>query len=127
MRGHFPHRTLRSRTTSTRIYMSFVGILQIIGGVIAGGVIGLAFGQLQQIASRKHATLESKGQFNSGWAIMPGSFRRTGFLIIALVLIQMLCPLLFTNGAQWSVSAGVLVGYGYLLWRQLRRRLSTGS
>jgi len=100
-------------------------IVQSMGAVLAGSIIGLAFGQLQQLASRKHKDQETAGRFNSGWAVMPGSFRRTAFLIMALALIQILCPLLFTNGAQWFVSAGVVIGYGFLLWRELRRKMAT--
>jgi hypothetical protein len=39
-----------------------------------------------------------------------------------LVLIQVLCPVLFVNGIQWWVSAGVVLGYGGLLFWQLRQR-----
>ncbi len=98
-------------------------ILEIVGALVAGVLIGLAFGQLQQIAWRRHTALEGQGRFNSGWAVMPGSFRRVGFLMLALVLVQLGYPFIFTQGAQWWVSGGVLAGYGFLLWRGLRRRL----
>ncbi len=96
--------------------------LQTIGALLAGGVVGLAFGQLQQAASRRHGALQQAGRLNSGWAIMPGSFRRVAFLLLALVLVQVLCPALFANTGQWWVSAGVVIGYGVVLARQLRQR-----
>ena len=54
---------------------------------------------------------------------MPGSGARVAYLLIALALVQFLCPLLFVDGTQWWVSAGVIAGYGWLLYRQLRQRM----
>jgi hypothetical protein len=39
-----------------------------------------------------------------------------------LVLVQLICPLFFVNGSQWWVSGGVVLGYGSILYRQLRQR-----
>ena len=55
---------------------------------------------------------------------MPGSMRRTAYLLMALAGVQFVCPLLFTNGCQWWVSAGVVGGYGWALWRKLRQNLA---
>jgi hypothetical protein len=95
-------------------------------GLIAGGVVGLAFGYLQNAAFRRHQKLQQEGKFKSGWAIMPGSFRRIAYLLVALALVQWVCPVLFTPGgpSQWFVSAGVVFGYGWTLYGQLRRRLA---
>jgi len=53
---------------------------------------------------------------------MPGSGLRGAFLLIALVIIQVICPLLFAQGVQWWVSGGLAAGYGWSLFQQLRRR-----
>jgi len=47
--------------------------------------------------------------------------KRVAYLLVALVLVQIVCPLLFIDGSQWWVSGGVVVGYGALLFRQLRQ------
>ena len=92
-------------------------------GVIAGGVIGLAFGLLQQAALRPHAERELAGKLKTAWSLIPGAGARVAYLLIALALVQLICPLLFTAGTQWLVSAGVLAGYGWTLLSQLRARL----
>ena len=89
--------------------------------MLAGGVIGLGFGFVQEAALRRHERMQQSGELKSGWAMMPGSFRRVAFLLIALALVQLVCPGLFVGATQWWVSAGVLGGYGASLCRQLRR------
>lgn len=98
--------------------------VQAVAALLLGGLIGLAFGKIQQAAWQRHQRLQAAGEFHSGWAVMPGSFRRVAFLLMALVLVQWVCPLLFTQGAHWWVSGGVLGGYGLVLWGQLRRSLA---
>lgn len=92
--------------------------------LVAGGLIGVSFGLVQQAAWRRHQRLEQSGKFNSGWAVMPGSMRRVAYLLVALALVQILCPLLFTANCQWWVSGGVIAGYGSMLYSQLRQRLA---
>ncbi len=89
-----------------------------------GAVIGLAFGSIQETAARKNQQLQGRGQLNSGWAVMPGLMRRTAYFLMILAGIQLLCPLMFSNGSQWWVSGGVAAGYGTTLYRQLRRRMA---
>jgi hypothetical protein len=79
---------------------------------------------LQQAALRRHEKQQQAGQLETGWVVMPGSMRRTAYLLIALVLVQVVCPMLFTDGTQWWVSGGVVAGYGAMLFRDLRRRQS---
>ncbi|HEX3729254.1 MAG TPA: hypothetical protein VHV47_05590 [Opitutaceae bacterium] len=95
-------------------------------GLLGGGVIGLGFGLLQDRAVRRHERLQNEGRFKSGWAATPGSFRRIAYLLVALALVQFSCPVLFAPGdpAQWFVSAGVMLGYGWALYGQMRRRLA---
>jgi hypothetical protein len=100
-------------------------IIRDLVGLLAGGIIGLAFGTLQQAALRRHEKLEQSGKLKDGWSLMPGSGARVAYLLIALVLVQYICPLLFADGTQWWVSAGLVVGYGWLLYRQLRLRMKT--
>jgi hypothetical protein len=93
-------------------------------GAIAGVLIGLSFGKLQTLAWRRHQRLAQAGKLDTSWMVMPGSMRRVAYLLVALALVQLLCPLLFTNGYQWWVSGGVVAGYGTMLFLQLRHRLS---
>jgi hypothetical protein len=87
-----------------------------------GAVIGLAFGALQQAARRRNEQLEKQGKFKNGWSLMPGAGTRVAYLLIALVIIQVVCPMLFADNTQWWVSGGLGLGYGWCLWEQLRRR-----
>jgi hypothetical protein len=77
---------------------------------------------LQDIALRRHQQREQSGQFNSVAAVMPGSMRRVAYLLVALVIVQILCPILFVGASQWWVSGGVVAAYGGLLFRRLRQR-----
>jgi hypothetical protein len=94
--------------------------------LIAGSMIGYAFGLIQSNASRRYERLQREGKFKSGWAATPGSFRRIAYLLIALALVQFLFPIFFApNGlSQWCVAGGVAAGYGLVLYRDLRRRLT---
>ena len=87
--------------------------------LLAGSLIGLGFGWMQQAALRRNQRLQQSGTLNTGWAVMPGSMRRVAYLVVALALVQIFCPLLFVNGSQWWVSAGVVIGYGAILCRRL--------
>jgi len=103
-------------------------LLEILRSVLAAGVgviIGLAFGRLQKIARQQHQRMVDAGEFKSPWRIMPGSGGRVALLLIALVLIQVVCPMLFADGTQWWVSGGLLAGYGWILLQQLRHRRAT--
>ncbi|HKB56474.1 MAG TPA: hypothetical protein VKC51_02695 [Lacunisphaera sp.] len=100
-----------------------IDLLRNLAGLVAGGGIGLAFGILQRAALRRHEELERSGKLKSGWSLMPGSGARVAYLLIALLLVQLICPLLFVAGTQWWVSAGLVAGYGWLLYRQLRMRM----
>jgi hypothetical protein len=101
-------------------------ITQIICGVLGllvGAGIGYGFGLIQDMAARRNQQREDSGKLKSGWAVMPGSMRRVSYLVMALVLVQVICPLLFTNGIQWWVSGGLVAGYGLVLYSQLRQKL----
>jgi hypothetical protein len=96
--------------------------LLLLVAAVAGGVIGYLFGIVQNIALRRNEQRQQSGELNTGWAVMPGSMSRVAYLLIVLVAIQVLCPLLFKDGAQWWVSVGVVMGYGYVLFRRLVQR-----
>ena len=104
--------------------MNLITLLQPTTALAAGGLIGAGFGILQVSARRRHEALQLKGEFKSGLAAMPGAGKRVAYLLIALVLVQIVCPLLFQNSIRWWVSAGVAVGYGVMLFLQLRERLA---
>ena len=91
--------------------------------LIVGGAIGLGFGLIQGVAHRRYTKRQEDGKLTSGWAVMPGSMSRVAFLLIALVLVQIPGSALFAGTAQWWVSAGVVGGYGALLFWQLRQRM----
>jgi hypothetical protein len=93
--------------------------------LLTGGVIGIGLGVIQDHARLRYEKLQLQGKFKSGWSATPGSFRRVAYLLVALAIVQFLCPLLFASGgiSQWCVSGGVVLGYGLTLYRQLRRRL----
>jgi len=107
--------------------MHLVEILRAVVGLGAGALIGYAFGLLQNAALRRHEQLAQSGKLKSGWSLMPGSGARIAYLLCALLLVQVVCPLLFVGGTQWVVSAGVVLGYGWMLLAQLRLRLKTAA
>ncbi len=101
-------------------------VLDLVRALVAlgvGGVIGHAFGLLQSAALRRHVSMEQAGKLKNGWSLMPGAGARVSYLLISLALVQLICPLLFADGTQWFVSSGVVLGYGWMLYRQLRQRL----
>jgi hypothetical protein len=102
--------------------MSLIVLVRSLAGLAVGGLIGLGFGLLQQAALRRNKQLQDEGGLSSGWTVMPGSFRRVAYLMIGLLLVQIICPLLFVGGTEWWVSSGLLVGYGLVLFQQLRKR-----
>jgi hypothetical protein len=99
-------------------------VLCSLAAIAAGGLIGYAFGLLQDLARSRHEQMEKSGKLKSAWTLMPGSGGRVAYLLIVLVLVQFLCPLMFADGTQWFVSAGVVAGYGVTLFRRLRQRLA---
>jgi hypothetical protein len=94
-----------------------------IAGFIVGGLIGLAFGAVQNYALRRNEKRQMDGHLKNGWMVMPGSMSRVAFLMIALVLVQIGMPMLFDEASQWIVSAGVILGYGWMLDLQFRYRI----
>jgi hypothetical protein len=112
---HLHHKTMQ---------IQIMPLIWSVTAALAGILIGLSFGKLQTLAWRRHQRLAQAGKMDTGWTVMPGSMRRVGYLLVALALVQLLCPLLFTNGYQWWVSGGVVAGYGTILFLQLRQRLS---
>lgn len=94
--------------------------------LVAGSMIGYAFGLVQSNAARRHERLQREGKFKSGWAATPGSFRRIAYLLVALAVVQFLFPVFFAPSglSQWCVAGGVALGYGLILYRDMRRRLT---
>jgi hypothetical protein len=92
---------------------------------ILGGVIGFSFGLIQKAAHARNQKRQQNGQLNSGWAVMPGSMTRIAFLMLALLVAQVGCPMLFEGDFQWIVSMGVVLGYGSVLYQQIRERVKT--
>ena len=105
----------------------FVDVLRPVLGLVLGCSIGLGFGLLQAVAQRRHRRRQAHGRLKTGWVLVPGSMGRVAYLLIALVLVQVVSPALFSVGEQWWVSAGVALGYGALLGRQVYRRRTENS
>ena len=99
-------------------------LFRILVALAVGGIVGLAFGRLQQAALRRNEERQRSGRLNHGWSLMPGAGARVAYLLIALALVQLICPLLFVEGTEWWVSGGLVLGYGWLLFRQLRLRVA---
>ena len=97
-------------------------MLLALAGLMAGSILGSGFGIIQALARQRNERLQQSGKLQSAWAVIPGSGRRVAGLLVALALIQVLCPLLFVHGGQWWVSGGVVAGYGATLFRQFRLR-----
>jgi len=102
----------------------FIEMLQAISALIVGGIIGLGFGKVQDAARHHNEKRQAEGKLNTGWSVMPGSGARVAYLLIALALVQLVCPLLFQDGTKWWVSGGLVFGYGYMLFQQLRQKMS---
>jgi len=102
---------------------SLIQILVPGGAFVLGGVIGFTFGTIQNVALARHRKKQDLGQLPSGWALIPGSMSRTAMLLVALVAVQLACPMFFESAAiQWVVSAGVVVGYGWTLFKKFSVR-----
>ena len=99
--------------------MQLMDVIRPLAGLGVGAVIGLGFGWIQHLALQRNERRQQSGGLNSGWAVMPGSMRRVAYLLLALVIVQVFCPLLFVEGTQWWVSAGLVAAYGALLFRRL--------
>lgn len=103
---------------------TFIEMLQQITALIVGGAIGIGFGMVQDYARRSNEKRQAEGKVITGWNVMPGSGGRVALLLLLLVAVQVICPLLFTDGIQWWVSGGLVAGYGLMLYLQLRQKLA---
>jgi hypothetical protein len=97
-----------------------------LAAALGGGLIGAAFGIIQENARRKYQSSEDRGTFKSGWSVTPGSLRRVAYLLAILALLQLGAPVFFSSGplTMWCLSGGIALGYGATLLRLLRQRLS---
>lgn len=89
-----------------------------------GSGVGFLFGALQNAAFKRNKKLNKTGKLKSELNLMSGSFSRVATLLILLVLLQLILPFLFEGNSQWIVSAGVVLGYGWTLLKQLNNRTS---
>jgi hypothetical protein len=99
-------------------------LLSHLAGVLAGSTIGYAFGLLQAVALRRNEERQRSGKLKNGWSLMPGSGARVAYLLLLLIGIQLICPMLFRGGTEWWVSGGLVLGYGWTLFKQLQLRRS---
>jgi hypothetical protein len=95
-------------------------------GLVAGGVIGIAIGFYQAKTmgwKRSGKACEAPGPLASWRATWPGRLKRVFFVLAVLAMISLACPMLFTQGGKWWVTAGIGLGYGSLLFRRLRQAM----
>jgi ABC-type Fe3+-siderophore transport system permease subunit len=102
--------------------MEVMSILRPVAALLAGAAIGFVFGTIQNLALARNEKRQASGSLQNGWSGMSGSARRVAYLLVALVLVQIVCPLLFQDGSQWWVSGGVCGGYACALVRRLLER-----
>jgi hypothetical protein len=95
-------------------------------GFIVGGLIGAAFGTIQNAARLRNKNIRGGGT-TAGLHSMFSSFFRIMLLMIALLLVQIGLPSLFDGLLRWIVSAGVTIGYGFMLFHQFRRRTNSNA
>ncbi|HVU36920.1 MAG TPA: hypothetical protein VHC95_01160 [Opitutales bacterium] len=108
------------------LYQSMVA-LQLVLAFVIGGLIGVGFGFVQNLATRRYERKQAKGKLKNYTSVIPGSFTRVALLLVVLVLVQMACPYLFNNAqAPWWVSGGVMAGYGYILYQKLQAKRKAG-
>src|SRR5258708_7969391 len=81
-------------------------ILRSLLALLAGGIIGLVFGLLQNLALRRNERRQQLGQLGSGWAVIPGSAKRVATLLVALALVPIIL-------AVWGLTA--LVAWNYVI------------
>jgi hypothetical protein len=113
----------QERKGKNNVKSQLVSFSLALGALILGGIIGLAFGSLQNAALLRYRKLQQNGASMSGSPIMQGSATRIAFLLVGLVVVQIACPMFFDReGMQWIVSAGVVLGYGWTLLDQFRLR-----
>jgi p-aminobenzoyl-glutamate transporter AbgT len=101
-----------------------VNVIAIIAAFVVGGIIGTGFGFIQEAARRRNEKKQAEGRLNNMMGVMAGSGARVAYLLITLLLVQLICPMLFREGIKWWVSGGLVLGYGIMLYRDLRKRVS---
>jgi len=77
--------------------------------LLAGGVVGYGFGQIQDAAARRYRKLQQSGQFNTSWAIVPGSMRRTAWLLVLCNKIQVESVEVLVDNEVYDRAAGSVV------------------
>ena len=102
-------------------------MLYAIVGLAVGLGIGWSFGWFQMSALRRHQTRQNQGQFKGAIGVVPGSMKRVAFLLFALMVAQISFPQLFPGVSKWFVSAGVVFGYGWILFKNFRERRARGT
>jgi len=77
--------------------------------LLVGGAIGFGFGTISSSTRPKKDAPPSAGKLKTTLHNALGSGRRTAYLLVALLLVQIVFPLLFANGVQWWIYGGQLL------------------
>src|SRR6266566_4101081 len=67
----FPRSLLTPRKCYT-MATELVRMLQWLMGLLAGAIIGAAFGMIQEAARRRNEKLQQNGKLQNAWGVMPG-------------------------------------------------------
>jgi hypothetical protein len=93
------------------------------GGLIFGFLAGCGFGMLQDERVFASKFLRTLGYAVSSWTGISDPISRSILLLVMLTFFQAMSTFIIdTNGFQWIVSGGILLGYATTLIKQLRRR-----
>ena len=103
-----------------------MNLFAILAAVVVGGAIGVCFGLIQDAARRRYEKRQQEGKLGSAGPVMMGSGARVAYLLLALLAVQIICPIIFRDGIQWWVSGSLVFGYGVVLARELRKRIASG-
>jgi hypothetical protein len=114
--------TGRDKIMEEIMFDSVLTSLLPLAALVVGGSIGFSFGELQSLALSRNRERQVAGRLRTGVGLIPVSFGRVAVLLFTLAVVQIVCPILFDGNVRWMVSAGLILGYGWTMLRQLRQR-----
>ena len=96
----------------------------ILEGVGLGIIIGTVFAWVQLQALRRNELLAQQQKLPASLRLLPGSAARVAFLLVALVLVQNLCP----HADKWWLTGSLLLTVAApTVWRLARGRASAAG
>lgn len=89
---------------SHEVFSHLAGLL---AGTVIGAVLSLSLGFLARRQTVKGSTKKYSGPE-----------LRIASLLLALIAVQVVCPVLLNDGTEWWVSGAVVAGYGGMQFRE---------